>query len=61
MSDFHADCKALKVDECLKSKIYLIAISYSCLNKILIQEHSWDSLSYIYKVPAICQQHSVKN
>ena len=47
MSDFHADFKALKVDEGLKSKIYLIAISYKYRNKILNQEHSWDSLSYI--------------
>lgn len=47
MSDFNDDFKVLKVDECLKSKLYLIVISYTCLNKILIQVHSWGTLRYI--------------
>lgn len=49
MSNFSDDFKVLKGDEALKSKMYLIIISYRKLSKILIQVHSCDSLRYIWR------------
>lgn len=49
MSNFNDDFKVLKVDDALKSKMYLIIISYRKFNKILIQVHSCGSLRYIWR------------